>query len=424
MKKRSLLSISITLVAVIPVIFTLAACLYKPSDHKQANIWTTTWATATEDIKEGFWMSKGHFPPKPLQNDTLRMFMRTSIGGDKVRIKFSNVFGQSPVIIRTAHLAEAVTPNASASNGGIKTNTDIMLTFSGKRDVVIPPGSFTYSDPVVFDLSPLEVVSISIQYGDIDEKPITGHRGSRTTSFFGTGNQVSQADMIDAVKKDVWYTVTAIEVLNTPPPKAVVAIGDSITDGYGTEYNYHTRWTDYLAERLVQNPDTKPVAVANAGIGGAGSSLSVEHFQRDVLDINGAHWVIIFVGVNDIVYGKKLSASRIIKNYTKMANLAHEQGLKVYGATIIPMGTHSEISEKEFARRQINEWIRTTAVKDGIYDDFIDFDRVARDPERPQFLLSKYAVDDLHMNKTGYKALADAVELRLFVSHEQTVPTN
>ena len=386
---------------------------HHPSEHKDN--WTTSWATATEDIREGFWMSKGHFPPKPLRDDTLRMFMRTSIGGDTVRIKFSNAFGHSPVTIQHAHLAKAETPTASATNGAIKTSTDTTLTFTGKKDVVIAAGETIYSDPVAFDLAPLDVVAISIQYGDIDDKPITGHRGARTTSFFAKGNAVANSTMEAAVKKDVWYTATALEVTTAKPNNTIVAMGDSITDGYGTHYNHHTRWTDFLAERLVNNPQTADVAMANVGIGGAGSAMSIERFQRDVLDIKGAGWLIIFIGINDIVYGDNRPASYVIEHYKKMAEIAHAHGIKVYGATITPMGKHSENADKESVRQQVNTWIRTTSITEGVYDGVIDFDKIARDPQRPNFLLAEYAVDDLHLNVSGYKALADAVELKLFI---------
>ena len=394
-------------------ILVLIGCQTSRSDKANTQ-WITTWATATEDIREGFWMAKGHFPPKPLKNDTLRMFMRTSVGGDTIRLKFSNAFGTSPVTIQRAHIAQAASADASATNGAINTHTDSKISFNGQSQVVIAPGATLYSDPLDFALSPLEVVAVSIQYADIEDKPITGHRGARTTSFFATGNRVSEPNMQDAIKKDVWYSLTAIEVKAPQRSATVVAMGDSITDGYGTKYNHHTRWTDYLAERMSQHPDTAHIAMANVGIGGAGAGMSVERFQRDVLDIQGAGWVMIFIGINDIVYGRQISASDVINHYKKMADMAHANGLKVYGATITPMGSHSQDADKEAVRQQINQWIRSTAITSDIYDGFIDFDQVARDPQRPQFLLPAYAVDDLHLNITGYKALADAVELGLF----------
>ncbi|MGL1957692.1 MAG: GDSL-type esterase/lipase family protein [Colwellia sp.] len=395
------------------LLVVVISCSTTQDTDESTQHWTTSWATATEDIREGFWMSKGHFPPKPLKNDTLRMFMRTSLGGDTLRVKFSNAFGKSPLTIQNVHIAMADQPNSSASNGKIKAETDTVLKFKGNNGITIPAGETIYSDAVDFKLPALSVVAISIHYGDIDEKPITGHRGARTTSFFAKGNVVSKLTMDSAVKKDVWYTATGIEVMASPSSKTIVTMGDSITDGYGTKYNYHTRWTDYLTTRLGENSATINVGMANVGIGGSSSAMGVERFQRDVLDLNAAHWLIIFIGVNDIVYGDNRPAPFVIDNYKAMAKKAHEQGLKVYGATITPMGSHAS-SEKEAVRQAINNWIRTTAINEGIYDGVIDFDAIVRDPNKPTYMLPAYAVDDLHLNITGYKTLADSVELSLF----------
>jgi lysophospholipase L1-like esterase len=375
--------------------------------------WTTSWATATEDIRDGFWMSKGHFPPMSLDGNTLRMFTRASIGGDVLRVKFSNEFGHQPLTIQAAHIAEAASVNASETKGAIKTNTDTQLTFSGSLQVVLQPGQTLYSDPVAFQLSPLEVIAISMHFGEIGEEPITGHRGARSTSFFVEGNAVNKANLKGAVKKDVWYTATALEVMSSEASGTIVAMGDSITDGFGTKYNYHTRWTDYFAERLSDEKNEARIAMANVGIGGAGAAMSIERFQRDVLDIQGAKWLIIFIGINDIVYGNR-SAEYLIDHYKKMAQLARENGLKVYGATITAMGKHSEKPNKESTRQQVNQWIRTTSLELGVYDGIIDFDEITRDPSRPAFLRPRFAVDDLHLNITGYKAMADSMPITLF----------
>ncbi|WAJ71913.1 GDSL-type esterase/lipase family protein [Catenovulum adriaticum] len=391
----------------------ISGCASTSPDNDQSTAWVTTWATATENIREGFWMSKGHFPPKPLANDTLRMFMRTSLAGETVRIKLSNRFGKQPVTIKKAHISKAVTPDASAADGEIDLSTDTPLKFADSFSVTIPAGGTIYSDPVHFNLPALSVVALSLQYGQIAEKPITGHRGARTTSFFAKGDAVSNKNMQGAIRKDIWYTATAIEVI-APSSKTIVALGDSITDGYGTKYNHHTRWTDYLATRLAHNPKTKHIGIANVGIGGSSSKMGVERYKWDVENIQGAGYLIIFVGINDIVYGNNRSAPFVIDNYKKMAKNAREQGLKVYGATITPMGSNVTKGEKEAVRQQVNNWIRTTSVEQGIYDGVFDFDAIVRNPNKPTYLLPAYAVDDLHLNISGYKALAEAIDLSLF----------
>ncbi len=382
----------------------------------EAGHWTTTWATAVEDIRSGFWMADGYFPPKPLAHDTYRMFVRTSLGGELVRFRFSNAYGTSPVVVNSAHVALAADADSSATDGDINPDTDTALKFSGATGTVIPPGGVIYSDPVKFSLSPLSLVAMSIRYGKIADDPISGHRGSRTTSFFAEGDAVSNADMAGAVKKDVWYTLTGIEVMAPLSSKTVVAMGDSITDGNGTLYNYHTRWTDYLATRLSGNAPTAAVGVANMGIGGSGTGMAQDRFERDVLDQSAARWVVIFIGVNDIIYGNA-PASSLISAYTDMANQAHAAGMKVYGATITPMGNAANAAQKA-VRQTVNTWIRTTAVDQGIFDACIDFDAAMRDPGNPEFTLPAYAKDDLHMNPTGYEAMADSIDLSLFVDAE------
>ncbi|MFG0286881.1 MAG: glycosyl hydrolase 115 family protein [Rhodopirellula sp. JB044] len=374
--------------------------------------WATTWATAAEDIRSGFWMAKGYEPPMPLENSTVRSFLRTSIGGQRLRLRFSNVFGTSAVTIKTAHVALAAKNDSSVANGDIDSETDTTLQFNGELSVVIPPGGTVYSDPVDFPLADLSVVAVSIHYGAVQDDPVTGHRGSRTNSFFAKGNAVSNANMSDQIKKDVWYTLTGIEVWAPSTSRTVVAIGDSITDGNGTKYDYNTRWTDYLATRLSKHHPTSGVGVANMGIGGSGIRMALERFQRDVLDQNAAQWLVLFIGVNDIVYGKA-PASELIDAYTEMARQAHQSRLKVYGVTITPMGAAAS-AEQEKVRQEVNSWIRTIAVETGVFDAFIDFDRTALDPHDPASLRSDYKKDDLHLNPTGYQALADSIDLTLF----------
>ncbi|MBN2163393.1 MAG: hypothetical protein JXR25_14525 [Pontiellaceae bacterium] len=390
-----------------------AVCCMPQSVNAEDGHWTTTWATAVEDIRSGFWMADGYFPPKPLAQNTCRMFVRTSVGGELVRFRFSNAYGTSPVTINSAHFALAADTDSSATDGDINTDTDTTLKFCGVPGTVIPPGGVVYSDPVKFNLSPLSLVAISIQYGKIADDPVSGHRGSRTTSFFADGKAVSASDMTGAVKKDVWYTLTGIEVMAPMSSKTVIAMGDSITDGNGTLYNYHTRWTDFLATRLAGNAPTEGIGVANMGIGGSGAGMALDRLKRDVLDQGAARWMVIFIGVNDIVYGNA-QASSLISSYTDMANQAHAAGLKVYGATITPMGNAANASQKA-VRQDVNTWIRTTALSSGIFDGCIDFDATMRDPSNPEFTLPAYRKDDLHMNPTGYEAMADSIDLSLFV---------
>jgi len=157
------------------------------------------------------------------------MFLRTSIGGELVRFRFSNLYGTNPVTINSAHVALAANVDSSATDGSINTKTDTVIKFNGAVDTVIPPGEIVFSDPVKFSLPPLSVVAVSIHYGEIATNPITGHRGSRTTSFFKPGNVVADATMAGATKQDVWYSLVGVEVLAPLSSATIVALGDSIT---------------------------------------------------------------------------------------------------------------------------------------------------------------------------------------------------
>lgn len=376
----------------------------------EAGHWTTTWGTATENI-----VNNADYSPKAtLAQNTYRMFVRTSVGGELLRFRFSNAYGTAPVTINTAHFALAASADSSAGIGDINTNTDTTLTFRGATSTVIPPGGEVYSDPVKFSLPSLSLIAVSLNYGKIANSPITGHRGSRTTSFFIAGNAVSSANMLGATKQDVWYTLVGIEVMTPKSGRSVVVMGDSITDGNSSLYNYHTRWTDFLATRLSTNAATANIGVVNMGIGGTGVGLAQSRFHRDVLEQSGAGWVIIFIGVNDI--GANQTTASITAAYTNMAAQAHARGIKVYGATITPFYGNGYYSvAHETTRQEVNTWIKTTAVSSGIFDGAMDFSEYVTAPgSNPPALPAAYTPDYLHMNPTGYKALADAIDLNLF----------
>jgi lysophospholipase L1-like esterase len=384
-------------------------CFMQSIARAEDGHWTTTWATATEGFTDTTYL-----PPKPLAQNTMRMFVRTSVGGELLRFRFSNAYGTGSVGINAAHFALAASVDSSATSGDINTNTDTTLKFRGAPGAVIPPGGVIYSDPVKFSLPALSLVAISVHYGEIPYSPMTGHRGSRTTSYVADGNAVSAPNLAPASKKDAWWTLTGIEVMAPMSSKAVFAMGDSITDGNGTLYNYNTRWTDFLATRLATNGPTAGVGVGNMGIGATGSGLALTRFRRDVLDQSAARWVVIFIGVNDIIYGNQ-PVSYLTNAYTSMASQAHTRGLKVYGATITPMGNAANSSQRA-VRQNVNTWIRTTAISNGIFDALIDFDATMRDPSNAEFTLPAYANDDLHMKPAGYEAMGNSIDLNLFVA--------
>ena len=397
----------------------LMFCFVQQNICAAENHWVTTWGCAPQLVESG------NFPPAPLANSTLRQFIRASIGGKNIRVQFSNIFGTNSVTIRSAHLALAA-GKGSVGNGEINPATDRALTFHGSSEVVISRGETISSDPVEFNLPPLADIAVSIFFGDISAISITGHPGSRTTSFIVASNLISAASLPDAKKTAHWYIVTGIEVQANDAGKTIVVIGDSITDGRGSTTDGNDRWPDILAKRLATNATTASVGVVNMGIGGNAifgglGPAAVKRFDRDVLNKNGARYLIVFEGVNDIGGVSDANAPMLLTNlinaYTQFAVKAKARGLRAYGATITPFGGNGYCSvAHEAIRQSVNAWFRTNTVFDGV----IDFDVAVRNPVtltnyQATFFPGKNANDWLHLNPLGYQAMGAAIDLNLFV---------
>lgn len=378
--------------------------------------WRGTWSTSQQ-------LTEPHnMPPKPgLSGNTLRQIVRVSLGGEQLRVRLSNAFGTEPVIIHSAHIA------ASAGAGSIKPNTGKSLQFNGHSAITIQPGEAALSDAFSFDLDPLSNIAISLYIKEVPSD-VTGHPGSRTTSYIKTGNHISAPEIPGASQTDHWYLIDAIDVKAPESTAAVATLGNSITDGRGSGTNKQNRWPDELAQRLQKDPGTRHVAVLNQGLGGncvlrdciGPSALS--RFQRDVLNQTGVRWLIILEGINDIGQAEGAEdahrvAQDLIAAYKKMIELAHSQDIKVYGATLMPFGgSFYDDPEREEARQTVNEWIRDS----GAWDAVIDLDKALRDPENPTRMLpSADTGDHLHPNEMGHRLIAEAIDLALFISGEE-----
>ena len=400
----------VQLLAALLVVIACAST-FAADDH-----WVTTWACGEQLVEPN------NLPPVPLANSTLREFVRNSIGGQTIRVRFSNLYGAGPVTINAAHVALSAGAG-SAGSGDINPAMDKALTFHGAPGTVIPPGEMVYSDEVAFDLPAITNIAISIFYGDISATTINGHPGSRTTSFIIASNAVSAASLPTATKTAHWFTVTGIEALAKNSARTIVVLGDSISDGRGSTTDGNNRWPDVLAGRLIMNAPTADVAVANMGIGGNGifgglGPAALKRFDRDVLGQSGARYLIVFEGVNDIGGRRSdmITATNLINAYTEFASKAKARNIRVYGATITPFGGNGYYSDLHEAERQyVNAWIRTNRVFDGC----IDFDAAVRDPATLTQFQSAYhpglnANDWLHLNPLGYQAMANAIDLNLF----------
>ncbi|HUA67937.1 MAG TPA: SGNH/GDSL hydrolase family protein [Candidatus Saccharimonadales bacterium] len=401
---------------------------------RQANAanghWVGTWACGpqlTENGQPPFSPSQNNLPPIPLANSTLRQFVHTTIGGQFLRVRFSNAYGgTNSFTIESAHVALAA-GTGSAANGVINPATDMALTFRGSPSVTVPPGMVVYSDPFDFNLPPLTNLAVTVYLGAISPNIITGHPGSRTTSYIRPGNWVSASAISNTVPGTAttqhWYILTGVDVLADQSSHALAIIGDSITDGRGSDTDGNDRWPDDLAARLSTNPPTASVGVLNMGIGGGAvfyglGPEGINRFDRDTWEQSGARWLIVFIGVNDIggdgssTTNQATSfATNMIAAYTTWASKAHAHNMLAYGATITPFGGNGYYTPiHEYERQYINAWFRTNNVYDGV----IDLDAALRDPSNPTQLLPAYEYEWLHLNPIGTQAAANAINLSLF----------
>lgn len=373
--------------------------------------WVGTWYTAPQLVETN------NNPPSPgLTNNTLRQIVHVSIGGETLRVRFTNEFSASPVVVQEARIA------VSLGGGSIDTATNIPLTFNGSTGVTIPARFSVTSDPVSFPLQPLSDVALTIYFGQTPSD-LTGHPGSRTTSYIWEGNRLSSKDATGSVTTDHWYIIQGIEVLTSDSTYAVVTLGNSITDGRGSGTNKQNRWPDELARRFYADSLFRNIGVLNAGIGGncvlsqclGPSALS--RFERDVLNQYGVRWLIILEGINDIGNSQGSGiADRLIDAYKQMITMAHARGIYVYGGTILPMkGSFYYTDTREAERQKVNQWIRTS----GLFDGVIDFDKALRNPADTLSLLPDVDTGDhLHPNETGYQRMAAAIDLSLFLKRD------
>lgn len=370
--------------------------------------WVGTWTSAQYE--------RDADKPQNLQlaNNSLREIVEVSVGGSKLRFKFSNVVGKENVEIKSVDIAIAKTQGASPK---IYEETTKTLLFGGKKNTVIPVGGEIVSDPILFKINPRDNVAITIHYGACGNTSITTHPGSRTTSYLATGNTNDFSS--PAMSFNLWYHISGIDVVGNKRTRAVAVLGNSITDGRGSTTNKQDRWTDFLSRSLLKNEATKDVAVLNLGIGGnlvLGGGLgprALDRYEHDIFQQAGVKYFIIFIGTNDLGYSGNPSqtASGLIEAFTKMAQEAHALGIKVFGATITPVKNSGHYSvDKEKARQTVNNWIRTNT----IYDGFIDFDKMVSNPNDPEAILPLYNDDNLHLNANGYKAMGEGVDVSLF----------
>ncbi|KAJ3928440.1 MAG: SGNH hydrolase-type esterase domain-containing protein [Lentinula lateritia] len=365
-------------------------------------------------------------------NSTLRQTLHMSVGGTQIRVRFSNVFGVNNLDITAATIALPLdgAPGASA----IDTKTLKSLTFSGNTSFSIPNGALVVSDPVDFPIQSLSTLAVTIYLQDGQNGfSVTSHPGSRTTTWMSFGNLVTASNItsVSATSVEHWYFISAVEVWsNSPSSSAFAIIGDSITDGRGSDDNKNNRWPDLVLARMQQNGGTSGISVNNQAAGGnrvLADGLgpnALGRIDRDVLAQSGVKYAMIFEGVNDIGVAdpseesQTLIGDQLISAYKQIVTRIHTFGIPVFAATITPFGSPPNTTiqpysnpVREATRQRVNAYIRTP----GSFDQFIDFDKVVADPNNPSQLNPAFNSGDfLHPNVSGYEAMANSFPLDIF----------
>jgi len=349
-------------------------------------------------------------------NQTVRMIVRTSIGGARVRIKLSNALDSQAVAVGAAHIA------IRSKDSEIASGSDRPLSFSGKPGCTVGPGMVILSDPLDFKVPKLGDIAVSLYFPGPTGPP-TAHNGLHTSYVSKEGDFSGQSSIPDATTTQSYYWLSSIDVLAAPEVSLVVALGDSITESFRSTPDTNRSWPALLSARFASNKGTANLAVGNMGMGGnrvlrdgTGAS-ALARFDREVLSQSGVKWLIVLEGINDIGRvgtnpAESPSAEDLIGAYRQIIERAHTFGIKIVGGTLPPYGgANSSRESGEAVREAVNNWIRTS----GAYDGVIDFEAATRDPDDPKRLPPECDPGDhLHPNDAGYQAMADAVDLSLF----------
>lgn len=412
--RRQLLLAGVVVVALVSTVFVAAAT--GQTHVQRPERWVGSWAMAPTAASPG--LAKTGF-----NDQTVRMTVHTSVGGNAARIRVSNAYGMQPITIGHATVA---LPTKSGS-GDVRPGTMHEVQFSGRATVLIPIGGNVLSDPIAMSVPASADLAISL-WLPIATGPATWHVTARSTTWYGSGDHAADISGSSMGKKDAsWYFVTGVDVQNRTSNGSIAVLGDSISDGFTATVDADHRWPDRLGERLNALPaKDHPDGVLDMGLSGSaighdGSVIGVPQLgdnatarlDRDVFAQAGIRTVILELAINDIWIFHD-GPDTIINEMRQVALQAHERGIKIYVCTASPwQGFRAWTPTLDQTRTSVNDYIRSSSDFDGV----IDFDKLLRDPENPTRLKPNWdSGDHIHPNDLGYQAMANYIPLNFLLS--------
>jgi lysophospholipase L1-like esterase len=402
------------------------------TENKAEQHWIASWITANQDLSnpQMALVSDAYHDLTRFKNQTIREIIHTTIGGMAIRIRLDNTFGAHPVVF------DAVFVGKQKQGASLIAGSNHAVTFGGANAVTIPEGRQALSDEIPLAVDAQQNLAISLYTSKLTG-PATTHRSAFQTNYVSDAGNFAAEENPQAFSKTIgsWFYLKEVDVLASKEAAgAIVALGDSITDGASSRNDAYDRWTDVLARRLNANHPPQTFSVLNAGIGGnrvlssspCFGENALARLDRDVFAPSGVRAIILFEGTNDIgqpdtpVEAKfvaclartHISADDLIVGYKQIIAQAHAHHLKIFGATILPFQGFKAWTEKgEVVRRVTNRWILESHAFDGV----IDFASALADSSNPAKLAAQYdSGDHLHPSSTGHEAMARAIDLKIF----------
>ena len=383
--------------------------------------WYGSWGASPQPVSPGF------LEPPAVEDQTVRQVLRLSLGGSQVRLRMSNAHSGAPLVIGAIHVALA------GPDGRIHPETDREVFFGEANTITLRQGESVTSDPIELETSDRAQLAVSLF---LPGKPVIAawHATGLATAYLSEPGDHTGAETFSVAGTfEQRLVVCGVDVVNEAARGAIVCFGDSVTDGAGSSVNADRRWPDRLAERLGRRDGAMRYGVVNAGISGSRLLRDVigmrglKRFERDVLTVPGVKAVTLLYGNNDLGFPhmpddsplaatadrSPVKAADIIEGQHNIVAMAHEQKLKIVGATLPPFvgAPFFDAAKADAERLVVNDWIR----HGGAFDAVVDFDAVLRDPADPSRLKPDYdSGDHLHPSDAGYEAMANAIDLALF----------